>query len=103
MTAPGGPAERTILAWTRTSFAFLMNGALLAIKETHGVGQRFGALIPAGLACTVALTTFVIARRRQHILAQNPLPEHITARRQVYIVGIGALLLIVTAAITAQL
>ncbi|WP_366516247.1 DUF202 domain-containing protein, partial [Mycobacterium sp.] len=30
------PADRTALAWTRTSFAFLGNGALLMIKELHG-------------------------------------------------------------------
>lgn len=101
--APGGPAERTTLAWTRTAFAFLMNGALLAVKDVHGVGQRFGALIPAAIACTVAWTTYVIARRRQQTLAQRPLPEHITARRQVYTVGIGTLVLIVTAAISQLL
>lgn len=104
MTTPrftsGGPAERTTLAWTRTSFAFLVNGALLAIKDVHGAGQRPFALLPAGLACTVAMTAYVIARRRQRTLEQRPLPTQITARRQIYFIGFGALLLIVVAAIT---
>ena len=33
--ANGLPAERTTLAWTRTSFAFLANGALLTLKDLH--------------------------------------------------------------------
>ncbi len=102
MTGPGGPAERTTLAWTRTSFAFLVNGVLLAIKDVHGAGQRLGALLPAGVACAAALGTYAIARRRQHALAQRPLPSPITARRAVYIIGIATLALTVTTAI-AQL
>jgi uncharacterized membrane protein YidH (DUF202 family) len=102
LTGPGGPAERTTLAWTRTSFAFLVNGVLLALKDVHGAGQRVGALLPAGVACVAALGTFVIARRRQHTLAQRPLPSPITARRQVYVVGYAALALTITTAI-AQL
>jgi uncharacterized membrane protein YidH (DUF202 family) len=99
----GGPAERTTLAWTRTSFAFLVNGALLAIKDVHGAGQRSGALLPAGLACAVALLTYAIALRRQKTLGQHPLPTDINPRRQVHIIGIAALLLILTTAITELL
>ncbi|RUP06711.1 MAG: DUF202 domain-containing protein [Mycobacterium sp.] len=101
--SPGGPAERTSLAWTRTSFAFLVNGVLLALKDIHGAGQRVGALVPAGVACVAALTTYVIARRRQHTLAQRPLPSPITAARQVYVVGYATLVLAVTTAITQLL
>ncbi|MCV7007512.1 MULTISPECIES: DUF202 domain-containing protein [Mycobacterium] len=103
MTGPGGPAERTTLAWSRTSFAFLVNGVLLAIKDVHGAGQRLGALLPAGVACVAASATYVIARRRQHTLAQRPLPTPITARRQVYIIGIATLVLTITTAITQLL
>ncbi|OBK27413.1 hypothetical protein A5634_23170 [Mycobacterium asiaticum] len=102
MTTPGGPAERTALAWTRTSFAFLANGVLLALQDVHGAGQRPGALLPAGVACAAALATYVIARRRQHTLSLRPLPARITARRQVNIIGFAALMLIATTAI-AQL
>jgi uncharacterized membrane protein YidH (DUF202 family) len=103
LTGPGGPAERTTLAWSRTSFAFLVNGVLLALKDIHGAGHRLGALLPAGVACVAASATYVIARRRQHTLAQRPLPTPITARRQVYIIGIATLVLTITTAITQLL
>lgn len=103
MTAPGGPAERTTLAWTRTSFAFLVNGVLLALKDVHGAGQRLGALLPAGVACAAAAVTYAIARRRQGTLAQRPLPTPITARRQVYLVGAATLVLTLTTAIAELL
>jgi uncharacterized membrane protein YidH (DUF202 family) len=87
-------AERTALAWTRTSFAFLANGALLMIKNLHGpVGPT--AFIPAVLAAAVALGTYVIALRRQQILQQHPLPPRITPRRQVYTIGTAVLVLII--------
>jgi uncharacterized membrane protein YidH (DUF202 family) len=88
------PAERTVLAWTRTSFAFLANGALLTIKDIHGA-KGVAALILAGLAGVAALCTYVIAVQRQRTLQRRPIPTRITPRRQVYIVGIAALLLIV--------
>lgn len=99
--APGGPVERTVLAWTRTSFAFLGNGALLMIRNLHGpVGPA--EFIPAGLAGAVALATFVIALQRQRVLQQRPMPPSVTPRRQVYIVGIAVLLLVVVTTV-AQL
>jgi uncharacterized membrane protein YidH (DUF202 family) len=91
-------AERTILAWTRTSFAFLVNGALLSLKELHGVTATT-ALILTGLAGVSALGTYAIAVRRQRTLQQRPIPADITPRRQVYLVGIATLLLIVMTAI----
>ncbi len=94
-------AERTALAWTRTSFAFLANGALLMIRNLHGpVGPR--AFIPAFLAAAVALGTYVIALRRQRTLQQHPLPTRITPRRSVYVIGTAVLVLIVVTAV-AQL
>ncbi|MGO8768833.1 MAG: DUF202 domain-containing protein [Mycobacterium sp.] len=89
----GDPADRTALAWTRTSFAFLANGALLMIKNLHGaVGP--GAFLPAVLAAAVALSTYVIALRRQRTLQQEPLPARVTPRRQVYFIGTAVLVLI---------
>lgn len=97
----GLQAERTTLAWSRTSFAFLANGVLLAIKEMHGA-KHWVALLPAGVALLAALGTYVIAFRRQAILQRRPLPAHISPRRPVYIVGIATLVLIVMA-LAAQL
>ena len=94
----GLQAERTRLAWTRTSFAFLVNGALLAVKNVH-YSEGFVAQIPTILAAAVALCTYMIAVQRERILANRPLPPRITPRRQVYIIGISALVLIVVTAI----
>jgi uncharacterized membrane protein YidH (DUF202 family) len=88
------PADRTVLAWTRTSLAFLANGALLMIRNLHGpVGPA--AFIPALLAAAVALGTYLIALRRQNTLQQHPIPTRITPRRSVYTIGTAVLVLIV--------
>jgi uncharacterized membrane protein YidH (DUF202 family) len=95
------PAERTILAWTRTSFAFLVNGVLLTIKDWHGAAgaPRF---IPAALAGAAALCSYVIALQRQRTLGQRPIPSRITPRRAVHITGSAVVLLIVVTTV-AQL
>ena len=92
------PAERTELAWTRTSFAFLANGALLMIKHLHGHNGP-AAFIPALLAAAVALGTYVIALRRQRTLQRHPIPARITPRRQVHAIGAAVLVLIVVTTI----
>jgi uncharacterized membrane protein YidH (DUF202 family) len=88
------PAERTILAWTRTSFAFLVNGALLTIKDWHGA-KGPASLIPPTLAGAAALCSFLVALQRQRTLGQRPIPSRITPRRAVHIVGTAAVVLIV--------
>lgn len=97
----GLQAERTTLAWTRTSFAFLVNGALLMIRNLHGSGGPAG-LIPAVLAGAVALGTFLIAVQRQRTLQRQPLGGQLTPRRSVYVIGTAVLVLIVVTAV-AQL
>ncbi len=87
------PAERTALAWTRTAFAFLANGALLMIKNLHGSVGPTG-LIPAFLAAAVALSTYAIALKRQQTLQQHPIPARITPRRPVQIIGLAVVVLI---------
>ena len=89
------PADRTTLSWTRTSFAFLGNGALLTIRNLHGP-LRVTEVIPAFLAAAVALGTYLIAAQRQRTLQQDPVPARITPYRQVYLLGIAVLVLIVT-------
>jgi uncharacterized membrane protein YidH (DUF202 family) len=95
------PAERTILAWTRTSFAFLVNGVLLTIKDWHGASGPAG-YIPAALAGAAALCSYVIALKRQRTLGQRPMPSRIAPRRAVHIVGTAVVVLIVVT-IVAQL
>lgn len=98
---PGEAADRTALAWTRTSFAFLGNGALLMLRNFHGpVGPT--AFIPALLAAAVALGTYAIALHRQRTLQQRPIPAHIAPRRSVHVIGTAVLVLIVVTTV-AQL
>ena len=90
--------ERTALAWTRTSFAVLANGALLMVRNFHGYNGAF-RLFAVGLALTFALSTYLIGIRRQRTLARRPLPQRITPRREVYLVGISVLVLILVSAL----
>ena len=99
---PGLQAERTTLAWTRTSFALLANGALLTMKNLHSANGLAG-LIPALLAATAASCTYLIALQRQRTLEQRPIPAQINPRRQVYIVGMAVLVLISVTAVAELL
>lgn len=90
-------AERTALSWTRTSLAVLANGVLLVLKEPHRQGPV--VLVAAGLAGLVALVVFGVGVRRQATLARRPLPERVTARAQVQLVGASVLVLIVVTAV----
>jgi len=95
---PGRQAERTTLAWTRTSFAVLANGALLVVKDLHAHARPLN-LIAAGLAIALALATCVIGIERQRTLARRPLPQDIAPRRSVRLIGISLIVLIGVTAI----
>jgi uncharacterized membrane protein YidH (DUF202 family) len=90
--------ERTTLAWTRTSLAVLANGAILLLRRTPGDA---GALrfLAAGIAALLALAAYLIGVRRQRILAQRPLPDRISPRREVYLTGGAIIALIVISAL----
>lgn len=90
--------ERTTLAWTRTSLAVLANGAILLIRDTHGKPTA-PQLVAAGLAALLALATYLIGVRRQRMLAQRPLPDRISPRREVYLTGGSIIALIVISAL----
>jgi uncharacterized membrane protein YidH (DUF202 family) len=94
----GLAAERTALAWTRTLLAVLANGALLMVRSNHGCNGSV-RLFAVDFAVTLALITCLIGRRRQRTLAHRPLPQRITPRREVYLVGISVLVLILVAAV----
>jgi uncharacterized membrane protein YidH (DUF202 family) len=93
----GLQAERTSLAWTRTSFGVLANGALLTLKDFHSFSGPL-RLVAAAVAVILALFTYLIGIGRQRTLARRPLPPRITPRRQVYLVGTSVLVLILLAA-----
>jgi uncharacterized membrane protein YidH (DUF202 family) len=82
----GLQAERTALAWTRTSFAVLGNGVLLVLKQLphyHGAAP----MVLSGIAAMVAVVAYLVGLQRQRTLARRPLPHDITPRRQVHIIG----------------
>ncbi|MGB8502337.1 DUF202 domain-containing protein [Mycobacterium sp.] len=94
MTSPGPEglqAERTALAWSRTSLAVMVNGVLLVLKEPRNDAPP----IAAALAALIAVTVYLVGVRRQRTLARRPLPERVTARAQVQLVGVAVLVLIV--------
>lgn len=98
-TERGLQAERTAMAWTRTSFALLGNGVILLAKDTplsHGP-VRLGL---AGFAAAVALAAYLVGRQRQRTLSQRPLPRDVSPRREVHLVGGLVLGLILIVALT---
>ena len=98
----GLQAERTALAWSRTSLGVLGNGALLVLRD---LGPDAGPprVFAAGTAVVIAVVTYVVARRRQHLLNQRPLPAPLTPRRTVRLIGVSVLVLIVVTAFALPL
>ncbi|GAA4871649.1 DUF202 domain-containing protein [Actinomycetospora straminea] len=97
----GLQAERTGLAWSRTSLGVAANAVLLAVRElTHdGPGPSLVLAIAAGvLAVVVAL----YGRRRTLRLRHAPLPSPLAADRAVPLLGGAvALLALVTGVVLA--
>lgn len=94
MTRDSGlQAERTALAWTRTSFAVLLNGVVVIAKDPLTIGSPRGLTVCAG-AATAALAVYLIGRRRQWVLSRAPLPQRVAASRTVTGAGLGVILLI---------
>ena len=90
----GLAAERTALAWTRTSMAVLLNGAVLTLRDLHGHPGVFG-LIAVALCVVFAVYTYAVGWGRQRVLARRPLPAVITPRREVHLLAVAVLSLIV--------
>jgi len=90
---PGLQAQRTSLAWTRTSFAVLLNGAVLMLHDIAHHRAGFG-LLAAAVALLVALLTYGIGLRRQRLLARHPLPQPLAPRTEVVVLTVAVLVLI---------
>ena len=85
----GLQAERTGLAWSRTSLGVAANAALLAVREISHLTFSV-ALVPAVLAL---LITAVYGRRRTAALRQSPLPDPLAAHGAVTALGTAIVLL----------
>lgn len=95
----GLQVQRTSLAWTRTAFAVLGNGALLMV---HYIADRKGGfgIVAVTAAVLVALAVFLVGVRRQRTLARSPLPSRIAPVIEVYVVTAGVLFLIAVSVIS---
>jgi len=91
-------AERTALAWSRTSLAVLANGVLLILKEPRHYDRP--AAVAAGLAGIVAVAVYVVGLRRQRILARPPLPNRVAPRTEVQLLGVAVVVLIAATAVS---
>ena len=92
----GLQAERTGLAWSRTSLAVGANAALLAVRELSHVGPTLG-LVPAAMALLLALATAAYGVYRTRVLRGAPLPQPLAASRAVPLLGVSVVVLAVVA------
>jgi uncharacterized membrane protein YidH (DUF202 family) len=101
MTKPGAEglqAERTALAWSRTSLAVLANGILLILKHP-GHFESVLRAAAVGLTGIMTVAIYLVGRRRQHTLARRPLPARVTPVAEVHFVGVAVMVLIVITAL----
>lgn len=82
----GLQAERTGLAWSRTSLGVGANAALLAARQI-GTDGLDAALVPAVLALLIAVATAVYGRHRTRRLRDAPLPDPLAATVAVPVLG----------------
>lgn len=95
----GLQAERTGLAWSRTSLGIAANAALLAVREVGRVPLPV-ALVPAVLALLIAAATAIYGRHRTARLRQGPLPDPLAPRFAVPVLGTAVLVLAVLTGVT---
>lgn len=99
---PGLQTERTVLAWDRTAFGLLTNGALLLVHHLRETGTA--AVAPAGWALLVMVAVAVIGRRRARQLRDGDRGaaagrELVAVGAGVLVLGVGVLVVLVLAAV----
>jgi uncharacterized membrane protein YidH (DUF202 family) len=88
--------ERTVLAWTRTSLAVLVNGVLLLIRDPLVARDhpRLTGAVVGGVAVAAAAVVYLIGVQRQRALCVRPLPRMIAARTAVTVTGVTIVALV---------
>ncbi|WNG87572.1 DUF202 domain-containing protein [Mycobacterium sp. ITM-2016-00317] len=67
---PGLPGERTLLSWERSSFGFLVGGALVLLRQHGPLGPE--RIWLAVLAALLALLVLVLGYRRSRQIRDSP-------------------------------
>ncbi|GAA4813864.1 hypothetical protein GCM10023200_59520 [Actinomycetospora chlora] len=95
----GLQAERTGLAWSRTSLGVGANAVLLAVREvTHE--RSVPSLVLAAAAAVLAVAVALYGRARTRRISRSPLPSPLAADRAVPLLGGAvALLALLTGAV----
>lgn len=90
----GLQAERTGLAWSRTSLGVAANAVLLGVRAISDATLSV-ALVPATLGLLIAIATAVYGRRRTARLRHSPLPVPLAAHVAVPVLGAAVVVLAV--------
>lgn len=88
----GLQAERTDLAWVRTSLSFLVNGGLLVMRQ-HTIGAGWLTGLAVALAAILLILSVYMARRRRHVLEQSTRPARLADPVGMFMLAAGTALL----------
>lgn len=96
---PGLPAERTLLSWERSSFGFLVGGALVLLRQHGPLGS--GRILLAVTAALLALLVLALGYRRSRQIRDSPVVAGrvLTGAPQLEVVLIGGATVVFAAAV----
>lgn len=101
-TKPGLAAERTLLSWERSSFGFLVGGALVLLRQHGPLGPARTAL--AIIAVSLALLVLALGVRRSLRFRQYPAAGRpVTAAPHLEVLSLGGATVAFATAVVAVL
>ncbi|MBU8807450.1 DUF202 domain-containing protein [Mycolicibacterium goodii] len=100
---PGLPAERTLLSWERSSFGFLVGGALLLLRQHGPLGP--GRVLLSFIAALLAMLVLTLGYRRSRAIRDSPVlaGRIVTAPPRVEVLLIGGATVVFAAAVVGAL